>query len=102
MPERPTCYPPVKTVKGIENFFKQKPRQICQGFIKIRLTYYPLSQLAFLQQPVGLQTGLQGCSVHCLLFNFLGLLFIANAPVANEHTSASITIFFILLFLKVN
>jgi hypothetical protein len=46
----------------------------------------------------GLQPGLQFCSVHCLdFFTFLGLLLSAKAPVANEHTIASISIFFILI-----
>jgi hypothetical protein len=54
------------------------------------------------QHPVGLQSdGLQFCSVHCLLFFFfLDLLSLAKAPVAKVHTIASMSIFFIMIFLK--
>jgi hypothetical protein len=61
-------------------------------------TIYAFAQFGIGQHPVGLQSdGLQFCCVHCLLFlNFLGLLLLANAPVANEQTIASIRIFFIM------
>lgn len=61
-------------------------------------TYYALLQL-FVQQPLSLQAGVHVCCVHCLLcFSFLGLWSLAKAPVANEQTNASISIFFITLF----
>jgi hypothetical protein len=58
------------------------------------------------QQLAGLQSaGLQLCCVvHCFaFFAFLDFLSLANAPVAKEHTMASINIFFmnfILMFDK--
>jgi hypothetical protein len=54
------------------------------------------------QHPLGLQAGGQTCCVHCclLFFSFFGLLLFAKAPVAKEHTIASMIIFFILFFLN--
>jgi len=54
------------------------------------------------QQFAGLQSaGLQFCCVvHFAFFAFFDLLSLAIAPVANEHTTASINIFFMILFLK--
>jgi hypothetical protein len=68
----------------------------CSTFI-----YAAFTQLDFVQQPVGLQSGvgLHTCCVVCLFFFcFLGLLLPAKAPVANVQTNASISIFFIMLF----
>lgn len=67
----------------------------CTAFI------YAFLQLGMGQQLAGLQsTGLHVCCVvHCLAFlAFLPFLLLASAPVANEHTIASINIFFIIFF----
>jgi hypothetical protein len=60
-----------------------------------------LQQFAGLQSD-GLQSeGLHFCSVlHLFFFTFLGLRSVAKAPVASEHTMASMIIFFIMLFLN--
>jgi len=53
------------------------------------------------QQLAGLQSaGLHVCCVvHCFAFlAFLPFFVLAKAPVANEHTIASINIFFIMFF----
>ena len=86
----------------------RKPRQ-WPGFNFISTNYAFFAQaVVVLEQLLGLQPGLQSglhpglqvCSVHCFAFlAFLGLLLFAKAPVANEHTSASINIFFMILIL---
>jgi hypothetical protein len=78
-----------------------------RGASRTRLNY------AFLhgkgQELLGLQSaGLQSaglqlcCVVHCFAFFFFDLLSLAKAPVANEHTTASINIFFINFYLIID
>ncbi len=68
-------------------------------FYKCKAFIYAFLQLGIGQQLAGLQSaGVQVCCVvHCLAFlAFLGFLSLAKVPVANEHTIASISIFFIM------
>jgi hypothetical protein len=72
------------------------------GFLhKCIALIYAFLQFGMGQQLAGLQSaGLHDCCVvHWLAFlAFLPFLVLAKAPVANEHTIASINIFFIMLF----
>ena len=77
----------------------KKPRRSTGVSNKCSTFIYIFTQFVFVQQGFCWHSGGQVCSVHCLLrFCFLGFLPLAKAPVANEQTNASISIFFIMLF----